>query len=373
MANRYWVGGTGTWDTLNVLNWSTTSGGVGGASVPTASDNAYFDTNSGSGTVSVASGATASTIIMNSATLVVQLTADIQVAVLTLITGTFDLNGFVLQAQIVNNSGSNAKTLAFGSTGKIQITQAATVSYAYDVYNASDSLSITGTHVMEYIGNALAGVTMGFRPQSSTHPTFNPPIIRITNGAFTMGYTGGFVFDSFDFTGFSGTWSPHGVKILGDLTLSSTMTVAALTAAAELIGTSGTQTITSNGCVFDNSLLIATAGVVVECADALTLGASRTLTLTSGTLKLKDGVTSTVGTFATSGTTQKYLESTLAGSQATLSQASGTVNARYLDAKDIAATGGARWNLVNASVNRGNLSGWYVAHQQNAYYPGGMF
>jgi hypothetical protein len=43
MANRYWVGGTGTWDTSSTANWSTSSGGSSGASVPTASDSVFFD------------------------------------------------------------------------------------------------------------------------------------------------------------------------------------------------------------------------------------------------------------------------------------------------------------------------------------------
>lgn len=43
MADRYWVGGTGTWNTTSTTNWSATSGGAGGASVPTAADNVIFD------------------------------------------------------------------------------------------------------------------------------------------------------------------------------------------------------------------------------------------------------------------------------------------------------------------------------------------
>ena len=46
MADRYWVLGTGTWDAATTTNWSTSSGGSGGASVPTASDNVFFDANS---------------------------------------------------------------------------------------------------------------------------------------------------------------------------------------------------------------------------------------------------------------------------------------------------------------------------------------
>lgn len=54
MAQRYWVpGGTGA--TSSTTNWSTTSGGSSGASVPGASDDAIFDSNSGSGTATFTS------------------------------------------------------------------------------------------------------------------------------------------------------------------------------------------------------------------------------------------------------------------------------------------------------------------------------
>jgi hypothetical protein len=46
MADRYWVLGTGTWDATSTTNWSASSGGAGGASVPTAADNVFFDANS---------------------------------------------------------------------------------------------------------------------------------------------------------------------------------------------------------------------------------------------------------------------------------------------------------------------------------------
>lgn len=46
MANRYWVGGTGSWSD-NVHHWATTSGGSGGVgNTPTASDDVFFDANS---------------------------------------------------------------------------------------------------------------------------------------------------------------------------------------------------------------------------------------------------------------------------------------------------------------------------------------
>lgn len=54
---RYWVGGAGNWN--ESAHWSTTSGGPGGACVPTVANDVYFDANSftsGSKTVTVSDG-----------------------------------------------------------------------------------------------------------------------------------------------------------------------------------------------------------------------------------------------------------------------------------------------------------------------------
>jgi hypothetical protein len=51
MADRYWVGGAGSWSAVSTSNWSTASGGASGASAPTSVDNVFFDANSGTGTV----------------------------------------------------------------------------------------------------------------------------------------------------------------------------------------------------------------------------------------------------------------------------------------------------------------------------------
>ena len=53
MADRYWVGGAGTWNTSDTTHWSTTDGGSSGASVPTATQSVAFTANSGSGEVSL--------------------------------------------------------------------------------------------------------------------------------------------------------------------------------------------------------------------------------------------------------------------------------------------------------------------------------
>lgn len=63
MAVKYWVGGSGTWDTANTANWSFSSGGSGGASIPAfGSDDVVFDANSGTGTCTIASNYSPSVI-----------------------------------------------------------------------------------------------------------------------------------------------------------------------------------------------------------------------------------------------------------------------------------------------------------------------
>ena len=58
MADRYWVGGTGNWDGTAGSKWASTSGGAGGASVPTTSDDVFLDANSGANTITIAAGNT---------------------------------------------------------------------------------------------------------------------------------------------------------------------------------------------------------------------------------------------------------------------------------------------------------------------------
>lgn len=59
MADRYWVGGTGTWNSSNTGNWSATSGGSSGASAPTSADNVIINSASGSAgmVITISSGA----------------------------------------------------------------------------------------------------------------------------------------------------------------------------------------------------------------------------------------------------------------------------------------------------------------------------
>jgi hypothetical protein len=57
MADRYWVGGTANWDGTAGTKWATSSGGAGGASVPSSADDVFFSVLS-TGTCTIATGNT---------------------------------------------------------------------------------------------------------------------------------------------------------------------------------------------------------------------------------------------------------------------------------------------------------------------------
>jgi len=140
------------------------------------------------------------------------------------------------------------------------------------------------------------------------------------------------------------------------------MTLGAISGGFTFAKTSGTQTITSAGKTIDQAVTIDASGAIVSCQDALTLGSTQTLTMTNGTLQLKAGTTTTVGAFATSGTNPKFLTSTTYGSQATISDASGTNTVEYLTIQDSIATGGAVFDaLAITNVNAGNNTGWFFS------------
>jgi hypothetical protein len=90
--------------------------------------------------------------------------------------------------------------------------------------------------------------------------------------------------------------------------------------------------------------------------------ANITNTAQPATIRFVAGTTQTVSAFGVSGTSGNLitLDTSTAGSRATLSDSSGTNSVSFVSMKDIAATGGATWNalLTNGNVDAGNNTGW---------------
>lgn len=278
--------------------------------------------------------------------------------------GTLDLTGnggnWTLTTGIFTSHSTTTRSIVFG-TGKISVTGNGTTVFSTRTIT---NFSCTGSKRVEltYAGSTGTRIVRG-GDMAGTATADNTVDIFVTAGSDTVDlFTNNATtaVRSLDTTGFSGSLSTSAFRLFGSLTLSATTTIAATANAITFLSTSAGNTITTNGVTINRPLTFNGAGGTFAFQDALTQGSTRAFTITNGTVQLKAGVTSTVGVFTTSGTSQKFLQSTLAGTQATLSQASGTVSASYLTVKDINAVGGATWNAYvnNNNVNAGNNSGW---------------
>ena len=274
----------------------------------------------------------------------------------TLTNGTLDLNNKTLSCGIFSSNNSNTRSIAFG-IGNITLTGSGATIYTISI---STNLTTSGTPV---VNATYSGSTGTRRLDVGTLSESNAITYNITAGSDIIDWrTTNGTMKNLNFTGFTGSITGGGGSkfIYGDLTFGTGMTASTTLVVFNLAATSGTKTITTNGVTVDCGITFSGIGGTWSFADALTQGSTRAFTVTDGTVKLKAGATSTVGAFATSGSNQKYLQSTTTGSQATLSQASGTVTVSYLSIKDIAATGGATWNAYvdYNNVDQGDNTGW---------------
>jgi len=278
---------------------------------------------------------------------------------ITFTAGTLNLNNNTLTATTFSSTNSNTRTLAFG-TGKLVFTGTNATVWTTAT---STGLTMTGTRTVEFTGNGTAGQT---RAVSSGSTAAGGTALNAANMYFKAGVdiinlgTATRVYGTLDFTGFSGsTIANTAPQIYGDLVLATGMTVTGGTNTWTFAATTS-QTITTNSVTITNPITFDGVGGTWTMQDALTLSSTRALTMTNGTLKLKAGTTNTVGSFATSGTNQKYLQSSTAGTQATISAAGGTNSVSYLTIQDSYAAGGATWLAPFASNNvyGGNNTNW---------------
>jgi hypothetical protein len=269
-----------------------------------------------------------------------------------------DLAGYTLTTGLFSSSNANTRVLAFGA-GKMVVTG---TNLSVFTLATSTGFTMTGTRTVEFTGVGLVGDTRTINGGLTTAggTAANAANFYIMAGADTINLgTANRVYGTLDFTGFSGSTITNAApQMYGDLVLSTGMTVAGGTNSWVFRATTP-QTITTNGVTIDNPIRFEGVGGSWAMQDALTLGSTSTLTLTDGTLKLKAGTTSTVGALATTGSNRKYLSSTVVGSQATISAASGTVTVTNLTIQDSNATGGATWNAQDVTnLNAGNNTGW---------------
>ena len=259
--------------------------------------------------------------------------------------GELILNGFTLACILYNCNGTGVRTLTQDS-GTMNVTGSNGA-----VWNSSNATGLTYT-TRPVVNFTYAGSTGSRTITTNAASIINANITAGTDNVILATAVG-----NLNFTGFAGSLANSTRTIYGNLTLASGMTLTS-GALGTTFDRTGTQTITSNGKAMDFPIAFSNSGTT-NCLDALTLGSTRALTFTGGTLNLAASTTSTVGSFVTTGTSPKFLGSTTPGTQATIYDASGTNTVSYITIKDSDATGGAVWDALSiTNIDAGDNTGW---------------
>ena len=291
MASRYWVLDSGTWDNSTTTNWSATSGGAGGASVPGVNDDVILDANS---------------CLLNG-TITPNYNLSVKSITMGAFTGTLDFsaNNNSPTMQTFSCSGTGTRTLNMGSGTWTLTGNNATI------WNTSTTTNLTltssGTIVCNYSGGTG---TRFFNNGTGGAGLTQYPNVSITAGTDIFAFTSGSTpVGTINYTGFSGIAGGGGgstVNFTGDITFSATMTAANvdLTHAWTAQGT-GTQNFTSNGVILYHQIFKAGGAGTLVFADALNLGGG-SLNLTSGNMNANNQ-NITAGSFASSNSTTRTL------------------------------------------------------------------
>lgn len=146
MADRYWVGGTGTWNSSSTTNWSASSGGAGGASVPTSTDNAIFDASSGGGTCTMSGTIACANLVMTgyTGTLAGSGTLTSSGTAVALDTGVTYTTTATLNIATTATLTSNGKTWS----GALTLSGGSTTKTLADNWNVSGLVTLSGTSMV---------------------------------------------------------------------------------------------------------------------------------------------------------------------------------------------------------------------------------
>ena len=254
MADRYWVGGTANWDGTAGTKWATSSGGTGGASVPTTADNVFFDASSGAGTVTIGANASALNLDCTGFTGTLSLPSVWVLSVngnLTFSAGmtfsgtstaTLSLNGSGTHTVTTSgksigclvvfgntNSGSWSLQDAFTTTQSITVVRGTFDTNNFNVTASSLSSSNSNTRTINLGSSTITvSATSPWNFGANANLTFNAGTSTIVcSSATTVSFVGGgsggvgVTFYNLSFTGTSvGTKTFQGVNTFNNITVS---------------------------------------------------------------------------------------------------------------------------------------------------------
>ena len=342
-TTRYWVGGTGNW--FDPAEWSATSGGAGGASVPLPQDDAVFDANSfsaGSQTV----------------------TTDINVGRLA---KNIDWTGVTNTPTWITNNPSSI----FGS---VTLVSGMTLNANSDLYTfegrGSFTLTNAGKTWAKNINLNAPGGTMTLQDAFSSGNTRTLTIVKGTfdanNNDVTFGLVSANNSNTRTVTMGSGTWTLTGTGTVWDFATVTNLTLNANTSTIKITDTSATaRTFSGGGKTYNNFWSSAGASTA-----SLTIAGSNTFAdfkddgSAAHSILFTAGTTQTVTTWNVSGSSGNLItiNSTNTATHALTKAGGGTISSDFLNIQHSVATPADTWYAgANSTDNQAVAtagSGW---------------
>jgi len=328
--NKYWVGGNGNWDPTNTANWSLTSGGSGGAPVPTFADNVFFDINSG--TASVGLNATCQCYNIDCT----GFTGDLFGNQSLHVKGNFKLGSGM--------SFTFSGAIGFlGTSGTFTVTTNGIVINAQIVFNGingiwilTDNLSCTGVD-LELLNGTLNANNFNITVKNFYSST-------VGSRTLIMG---------------SGIWTLTGIGCVWDLSNSTNLNFNSNTSTIKITNNTASEktTFQGGGLVYHN-LWIANNSTLANVIYGSNI--FNEFKADPGTILEFDAFqTQIVSLLTITGTASEHIKlNGVNGNQWTISVPNGLVCCDYLDLYNSVATGGATFYAGANSYDGGSNSGW---------------
>jgi hypothetical protein len=295
-------------------------------------------------------------ITVNAVGATVQLQDDLTLGstrAFTLTAGTLDLSSGnrILSTGRFASSNSDTRSIAFG-TGQIDLTGNDITVLAI---GTATNFSFTGTSKINATYSGSVGTRVFGVGTLAGATEANSLNINVTagNDILDLGVIG---FNSFfrtiDLTGFSGTISNNTRTIYGNLIISSGITLSSGSNTTTFSATSGTQQLTTNGKTLDFPITVDGVGGTTRLEDNLTMGSTKALTLTNGTLNANDKNV-TCGSFSSNNANTRVL---------TMGSGTWTIQ-------------DAEWNITDSTgmtLNRGTSTITMTSTSAKAFAGGGL-
>ncbi len=349
---HYWVGGNANWDATAGTKWATSSGGAGGAAVPTSADDVFLDNGTGTGNVTLASGyaanaktidctgyvgtlssadATGSLTVAGSVTFVAGMTLSCTNSLVVNTTATLTSGGLTWGGNMTL-SGATTKTMAGGSNW--------TVSGSLTLSTTSNALNSTTTEKMICNGLVISNNTTGTGTIEIASGTWSGSgtttnSIIFNGGAITFSYTGTF--------GGVLTYTAGTITVTG-----STLTL-------------GNSTVATNGMTWNDVALTGTSTTTLTnnfaCSGNFTAGNAAAKTINGVGLTFTVGGSFTTGSMTSqqfSGTATIILNGT--GTLQTPSMGTGNIqNDLTISSANITLTGNVNYRTGTLTLNNSFL------------------